>query len=185
MRKLVTLIRSHHRLLSVSVISILAGVLISNFALVRAAIPASDGTIHGCRNTTTTMLRVIDNASQTCDSNETNLNWDQKGVKAYGHLAFSNNAFSIDTNRSYNLSNLHETTVGLSFIRQLCFTVPGNPKNISATREDASQTTAPIKVAVKDENGWSSSMGAACDAVDSTTNVYVQTGVYPFFLTIH
>jgi hypothetical protein len=45
-----------------------------------AAIPDANGVIHGCRNTKTGVLRVIDtDARQTCGKDEVELNWNQTG----------------------------------------------------------------------------------------------------------
>jgi hypothetical protein len=45
-----------------------------------AAIPDANGVIHGCRDTRTGALRVIDSeAGQTCGSKEAALNWNQTG----------------------------------------------------------------------------------------------------------
>jgi len=44
-----------------------------------AAIPGPGGVIHGCIAKSTGSLRVIDNATQTCKSNETALSWNQQG----------------------------------------------------------------------------------------------------------
>jgi len=45
-----------------------------------AAIPDASGVIHGCRNTKTGILRVIDtDKSQTCSKDETALTWNQTG----------------------------------------------------------------------------------------------------------
>jgi hypothetical protein len=48
--------------------------------VVRAAIPAADGTITGCRDNRTGALRVIDaEAGQSCGSREALLTWNQTG----------------------------------------------------------------------------------------------------------
>ena len=45
-----------------------------------AAIPDANGVIHGCRNTKTGVLRVIDtDKGQTCSKDETALSWNQTG----------------------------------------------------------------------------------------------------------
>lgn len=162
-----------------------AGVALSALTLVRAAVPASDGTIHGCRNTTTTLLRVIDSDNQSCDSNETGLNWDQKGVRAYARLVYDNGTFAVDSSRSYNVSNLHVLNVHPAY-KNLCFTVQGTPKSVSVTPE-TDFTTSPQFAAFKDGNGWTNTtMGAACDQEDSTTNVFVRGySSAPFYITVY
>jgi hypothetical protein len=44
-----------------------------------ASIPDSSGVIHGCRNTSTGALRVINAPKQVCSSSEKALNWNQTG----------------------------------------------------------------------------------------------------------
>src|SRR5689334_15302437 len=54
-----------------------------------AAVPDANGVIHGCRNTSTGALRVIDTAAgQTCTASEAALNWGQRGLNYKG--AWSN-----------------------------------------------------------------------------------------------
>lgn len=47
--------------------------------LAYAAIPDSQGVIHGCYRTNTGSLRIIDSDTDTCNGNETSLNWNQTG----------------------------------------------------------------------------------------------------------
>ena len=47
--------------------------------LVRATIPSPTGVIYGCYNRSGGTIRVIDNAVTTCNSNETQLTWNQTG----------------------------------------------------------------------------------------------------------
>jgi hypothetical protein len=54
-------------------------VLLSS-AVALAAIPSAEGTIHGCRDNRSGVLRVIDaEAGQTCTTKETALTWNQQG----------------------------------------------------------------------------------------------------------
>lgn len=187
MKKLVRMIKERYKLLSLGTACLAIGA-VSTFAVVHAAIPAADGTIHGCRNSTTTLLRVIDDATQACDSSETGLNWDQKGVKGYAHITSTsgspiNGDFVLDANRNYHISNLHYTFIGFNDF-QLCLTVSGNPKNVSLQREAVGGTTDNPRGSVKDENGWTASAAAVCDQVDPTTNVYIRSAAVPFFVTI-
>jgi hypothetical protein len=48
-------------------------------AVVLAAIPDTSGVFHGCYKTNGGSLRVIDDASQTCATNETAITWNQTG----------------------------------------------------------------------------------------------------------
>ena len=62
-----------------------AGVVIgaAGAAVVNASIPAANGTIYACYTTNNTgplaRVRIIDNSTQTCNSNETAINWNQQG----------------------------------------------------------------------------------------------------------
>src|SRR5581483_2855382 len=57
-----------------------AGAALGIAAGVQAAVPDSNGVIHGCYKTPNGDLRVIDPASGgSCKNNETALNWNQKG----------------------------------------------------------------------------------------------------------
>jgi hypothetical protein len=47
--------------------------------LLRATIPAPNGVIYGCYNKSGGAVRVIDNDVTTCNSNETQLTWNQTG----------------------------------------------------------------------------------------------------------
>jgi hypothetical protein len=64
------------RLLTVSAVVI--GMTLAGVVLVRATIPAPNGVIYGCYNTSG-LLKVIDNATTTCNPGETSLNWNQTG----------------------------------------------------------------------------------------------------------
>ncbi|HVI69119.1 MAG TPA: hypothetical protein VM581_01550, partial [Magnetospirillaceae bacterium] len=134
-------------------------------------IPASDGTINGCRNNTTTMLRVIDSVASTCDANESALNWDQKGVKAYAFMTYnsSNNSQTLDTNRSYNISNFQYSDPFL-MPRQICLTVNTIPRSISALPTSGSSNTS-VGAGFKDSNGWTSAN--TCDTQSPGSNVFV------------
>ncbi len=72
------IIRSGRRLSSpVIAASVAAAVAAAGLAV--AAIPGSDGVIHACYTKSGGTLRVIDDAVRKCSSNETALNWDQRG----------------------------------------------------------------------------------------------------------
>lgn len=49
---------------------------------VMAAIPDTNGVIHGCYRTSSGILRVVDSPTQACNSNETAINWQQNGAQA-------------------------------------------------------------------------------------------------------
>jgi hypothetical protein len=52
-------------------------------AAASAAIPGTDGRIHGCYNDATGDLRVIDDATETCRVSETAVSWSQSGIVGY------------------------------------------------------------------------------------------------------
>jgi hypothetical protein len=54
-------------------------VLLIGAVAIFATIPAPSGVIYGCFNKSGGTLRVIDNAVETCKSNETQLTWNEKG----------------------------------------------------------------------------------------------------------
>lgn len=56
-----------------------AGIIIGGSVMAFASIPDANGVIHGCFRTSTGALRIIDSATQTCNSNETTLTWNQTG----------------------------------------------------------------------------------------------------------
>jgi hypothetical protein len=61
------------------IVGVVLLVLLSS-AVALAAIPSADGTIHGCREAKTGVLRVIDaEAGQTCTTKERPLTWSQTG----------------------------------------------------------------------------------------------------------
>jgi hypothetical protein len=55
-----------------------------------ASVPDSSGVIHGCRNTTTGDMRVIDDATSSCYSYESPLNWNAGGGLSTYVLSDSN-----------------------------------------------------------------------------------------------
>ncbi len=59
-------------------VAILAALFFVGTGVAVASIPAADGTINGCYKNTNGSLRVID-SSETCDVNETPLDWNQEG----------------------------------------------------------------------------------------------------------
>lgn len=183
MQKIKKFIRGNYKLVSVALVASLTGGLIGTVLVTQAAIPASDGTIHGCRNSTTTMLRVIDNSTSTCDSSETALNWDQKGVKAYAHVVYSSGVNSLDTNRSYNFTNLQYSDPPFSY-RQVCLTVTGTPNNISAISESNQNGGLIAGVGIKDGSGWTSTN--TCDTQSPGSNVFVKVNSgTSFFVTVY
>jgi len=149
-------VKAHYKKLTLGSLVAMAGAIVGSVLVAQASIPASDGTISGCRNNTTTMLRVIDSAASSCDANESTLNWDQKGVRAYAFVNYnsSGNSHTLDTNRSYNVANLQYTDIPFSF-RQICLTVNGTPKNVSAVPSIANPNIT-VGAGFKDGNGWTS-----------------------------
>jgi hypothetical protein len=67
---------------------IAAGVAIGSVAsaVVLAAIPDTDGTIHACRLNTTGTVRIIDSDSETCNGTETGINWEQSNPPETGDM---------------------------------------------------------------------------------------------------
>lgn len=185
MQKVKRFIRGNYKLISVALVASLTGGLIGTVLVTQAAIPASDGTIHGCRNNTTTMLRVIDNASQTCDSNEAALNWDQKGVRAYAFVDYNSGTHTLDTNRSYNVTSFQYSSP-LFAPRQFCLTINGTPKSISAIPStNPSNNVKNIAAGFKDGNGWTAAN--TCDTESPGSNVFVKLMGHDtsFFVTVY
>lgn len=58
---------------------ITAGLIVGGSAVAFAAIPDAGGVIHACYRTSNGSLRVIDDATTTCASNETAITWNQTG----------------------------------------------------------------------------------------------------------
>jgi len=169
--------------MGVGMIGVLTGAVLSAFTLVHAAIPDSDGTIHGCRNSTTTLLRIIDASSASCDSNETALNWDQHGIRGYARITTTgSNTYAFDSNRTLNLSNLHVSNLGFND-NLICMTVTGTPKSISFAPETGNNEI--YAAAFKDSNGWTASFASSCTTIDSTTNVAVTVPNSSFLLTVY
>lgn len=188
MQKVKNFVSLHYKNLTLGFLVAMAGTLVGSVLVARASIPASDGTISGCRNNTTTMLRVIDATTSACDTNESALNWDQKGVKAYAYVTYNNigAVSSLDGDRSYNISNFQYSTPLLN-ARQFCFTVNGTPKNVSVlvSNDPASYTIS--GVGIKDANGWTNTTNNTCDTQSPGSNVFVRLMSYStsFFVTIH
>jgi hypothetical protein len=171
-------IKGNSRFIIVGLVSGFAGALsISLLGVVQAAIPDSSGTIHGCRNNTTTMLRVVDSdASQTCDSNESALNWDQNGVKGYGYVTHGSTSTSLS--RDKNISNFYSVAMPSGTILS-CFTLSTVPASISTAGSPDSAF-----VGLKDGSGWTGRNGSTCDANGSGANVAVESeGDY--FVTLY
>lgn len=185
MQKLRSFIQANYKMIAVILFASLAGGLISTVLVANAAIPASDGAIYGCRNNTTTMLRVIDNSSQSCDSNESTLNWDQKGVKAYAFVGYSSGTHTLDTNRSYNITDFQYSLPAFA-TRQFCFTINGTPKNISAMTSAISGGRNIVAAGIKDSSGWTSADNT-CDTQSPGSNVFVKVQDYgtSFFVTVY
>jgi hypothetical protein len=178
--KITTLTQKYSKYVMVLVAGLLVGGLTMN--MVHASVPDSNDTIHGCRNTITTMLRVIDSASASCGSDEAALNWDQDGVKGYGRITYnsSTNGYSLDTAHSKNVSNFYYFPgSGGDPPGAVCFTVSGTPHNVSVASQDFQG------LSLKDSSGWSDSSGVGCDTYDSGANVYIAVpGFSSFFFTV-
>lgn len=71
--------RGRVRSLTGIVAGAMAVALVASLAF--AAIPGSDGVIHGCYNTSRGNLRVIDVATDTCTDRETAISWNEVGPK--------------------------------------------------------------------------------------------------------
>lgn len=190
MQKIVSVLRAK----STVIVTLLLCVLVSStssFMIARASIPDATGTIHGCRNSTTTMLRVVDSASQSCDANESALNWDQRGVKAYGYIKHDasggeRGTYIVDANRSYNITDIYANSVSL-FTFDVCVTSSVVPSNISTALGVTSNSVSPNMYAVKDATGWTSSAAStACNTAAPNANIYIRSeGHAPFFITVY
>ena len=145
--------------------AILAAVLIGSVvggattAVVLAAIPDSTGVIHGCIRPTNNNLRIIDTeAGQTCTGGQTPINWDQEGVKAYGHIFRD---ATIDNPRSKNInivSYIDASQSGLGHI--YCFDLATSVKVVSVTLEDT--VAAPLASVAPGTEGWNQTGGSLC-----------------------
>jgi hypothetical protein len=81
----------------------LAALVVALAGAAFAAIPDSSGTIHGCYNTKTGSLRVINTEAtpaQTCKSRETALDWNQQGAPGSGAVVSDEQAGEVTTNSS-------------------------------------------------------------------------------------
>jgi hypothetical protein len=169
MKRVITFARIYTKYISVLFVGLVLGGSVMFAVGVRAAIPDSDGTIHGCRNVTTTLLRVIDSANQSCDSNETALNWDQNGVKGYAYVTYnsSTETYTLDTNRSKNISGLY--TPSSPDHTQVCLTLSSTPHGISVNADPGRQQAIG---GFKDQFGW---VEASCNSDDSNVAVNMMT----------
>lgn len=166
MGKTINFLRLHKGYVAVLAIGLgIGGLLTATVAM--AAIPDSSGVIHGCRNDTTTILRVVDSASQSCDGNESSLNWDQNGVKGYAHIINSSGSFSLDTARSKNISSL----VMVSDNAAACLTFNGIPHGVMTT--PSTNNGAQVAAVIKDTNGWVGYSSAPCSG---DANIYLYNG---------
>lgn len=111
--------------------------------LAYAAIPDASGVIHGCYNTRTGALRVVDSeAGQACLPSETSLNWNQQGPqglpgtqgppgssgpRAYAQVGYFG---TLITSRSSNVTDV-QLVEGPAY----CIAVPFTPVHVQATLE--------------------------------------------------
>jgi hypothetical protein len=171
----------------VSLPAVLVLVLVVGFAgLAYAAIPDSQGAIHGCYRTTGLLangqMRIIDSDSQTCNSNEAEITWNQTGPQgpggnteiAYAHITYDGTVtWDLDSSRTQNFSDIvavpDPNPDAGGAIYALCLTSSINPKSISTTLEGYSNI--PV-AAIKDDNGWTNPNGQKCDEVVGA-NVYI------------
>jgi hypothetical protein len=153
------------------------GLVLGAFGMrvVSASIPDSSGSIHGCRNSLTTMLRVIDDSSQSCGSDETALNWDQDGVKGYARIVFNGGTgtYSLDSAHSKNISNFFSSTShGVISHWPICLTLSTVPNGMTVEGD----TT--VVYDVKDAGGnWADGAGgpgSICDVDTTGANVAMQ-----------
>ena len=174
--KITTLTQKYGKYLATLIVGLVVGGFTMQMA--SASVPDASGTIHGCRNNLTTMLRVIDSASQSCGSDESGLNWDQSGVKGYARIVRNSNAtYTLDTAHSKNVSNFFYGTSG-EFHGPVCFTLSTTPHNVSVAAPGS------VNVSLKDANGWTQS--SACDSEGSGANVEVtpNNDAFSFYVTV-
>lgn len=181
-------LRKHGTTFMVGVGGVLVGTIVSEVAIASAAVPDTGGTIHGCRNNLLGLLRVVDSASQSCNSGETSLNWDQNGVKGYARI----NGTSLDTAHSRNITNVTTNSIegdDESFSTYTCLTISGTPGTILSTPYEYSDS------AFKDGSGtWISPSGGGTPTgfsanCPSTANVALVTHQYqspasPYYGTV-
>jgi hypothetical protein len=102
--------------------------------IVLAAVPDSSGQIHGCYRTggllASGALRVVDSEnSQTCNGNETALNWSQGGGARTAYVAFTTDASGnviVDGTHTSGITN--SKVVGSGNNKKYCFQVSFAPK---------------------------------------------------------
>jgi len=93
------------------VVLVSAGVGAAAFAIAQAAIPDSNGVIHGCYAHHDGSLRVVDDPT-TCKHNETALSWNQTGPQGAQGPTGPQGPQGIPgtsaSNHAYEASNTHE-----------------------------------------------------------------------------
>jgi hypothetical protein len=103
-------------------------------AVVMASVPDQNGVIHTCyRNTVLQKtFRVIDSPSETCNTNETHLSWNQSGQSGGPQVAYIGvkEDGMLDTDYSQNISNytLVPKAGGPEGYFHVCFTTNFTPK---------------------------------------------------------
>lgn len=181
MGKLVMLLRNKITFLLAVVGAALMGSITT--AVVMAAIPGSDGIIHGCyRNSgvqNSGQLRVIDNTTSTCSSSETALDWNQSGPPSsgtgwtgYGYIRIDG---TLDSARASNITSLAPST---NAPQTYCITTTVVP-----TLVDVSSSAGSYGVVRGADQSSDTDIDNACD---SATQLMVVgsggSGTYFFFL---
>ena len=72
-QNIINTVRRYKKIIVVGLFAVIFGTFGSS--AVFAAIPDSNGVIHGCRSNLLATLRIIDSATTTCNGTETALNW--------------------------------------------------------------------------------------------------------------
>lgn len=156
-------------------------------AVVSASIPDSSGTIHGCYNTKTGNLSVIDSgAGKTCTAKQTALNWSANGGGgssgpagiAYVDFNFNGGQSVLDSARSSGVSSFGDAGNGLA-----CITFVKTPSFFVSS---GIGSPSPAKAAIKTANGWTddttsypfggggpSSEDTTCDTSAPGSNAYI------------
>lgn len=177
---------SLRRTLLVGIPLILAAPL--TLSTVLASIPDASGVIHACYTSGPSgRVRIIDDATASCNNNETAIAWNQAGsgpsgsasLFGYAHVSSTydpltnTRTYQFDVNRSKNVLSIQTvpTNAGVGG----CITVSFEPKNIMLTGGGSFAPLVATRNAGLDQGsgGWSSPI-ANQDCGSTGANAYVQ-----------
>jgi hypothetical protein len=193
-------VKGHRKLVSVlSVLVVLGG---AGSAAVFAAIPDSNGVIHACYTTSGLLprVRIIDNASQSCNSNETAISWNQQGPQgpagpqgptgpqgpagedgdnalvAKAYVKFNTTTQQFDLGYGQGITAVYTEGSGTS--TNLCLVVTPQPAYVLQSAE----SNLPRAVAIKNASTWSDEDPGHCqDYPDANVWAAGPTSKYMLF----